>query len=218
MGNPSDTSFALDGTLDELISSLGDSSAFLASFDSLKNLELSAANLEYNHSQFDIRVIKREIIPTISLIGDAGYLFSRENLLLPRSKRINGIGYEVGVALGMPIFDWGSRRFRIRQFELTSDSLLIQMMILRRSLLSEYNTALTGLSSARKRLRLAERAINAASDNYDLTKAKYAGGSALTLEVLDAYQTLTESRLTRLDILAEIATVGAKLQRINAHE
>jgi outer membrane protein len=218
MGIASDTSYSLAGNLDGIISQLGDSLNKPASLDSLQNLELSVAGLEYKRSLLDVRATQKEIIPTLSLMGDLGYLSSRNNLLLPPSERVNGVGYEVGVTLSMPIFDWGGRKLRIRQLELTSESIRTQGEILRHSLLSEFKTALSGLSSARTRLRLAEAAINTASDNFSLIKAKYVGGSALTLEVLDAYQILTEARLAKLDVLAEIATLGAKLQRINAHE
>jgi outer membrane protein len=218
MGNPADTSFTLAGNPEEILLKLGDSYSIPASLDSTRNLELSVADLEYKRSQFDIRATQKEAIPTLSLTGDVGFLSSRDNLLLPPTERVNGIGYEVGVTLGFPIFDWGGRKLRVRQLELTSDSLQIQREILKRSLYSEYSAILAGLSSARTRFRLAEAAINAATDNFSLIKAKYVGGSALTLEVLDAYQTLTETKLARLDILAEIAALGAKLQRIDAHE
>ena len=218
IGNAGDTAFSLSGTLEDLIPQSGDRQGAMAYFDSLQNLELSSAQLDYKRSQFDISAIRREMIPNLSFIGDLGYLSSRDNLLLPTSERINGIGYEVGFSLGVPIFDWGIRKRRIQQLQLTSDSLQLQTEILKRSLLTQYRTTLAGLSSARNRLRLADAALSTASDNFDLMKAKYAGGSALTVEVLDAYQALTEARLSKLEILADMATLSALLRRINAHE
>jgi len=218
IGNAGDTSYALAGTLDDMSYISIDTLNVPASFDSLQNLALSVARLDHKRTQFDVRAAQREIIPTLSLTGDLGYLSSHENLLLSPPERINGIGYEIGIALEMPIFDWGERSLRIQKLQLASDSLQLQTEILRRSLLTEYRKALAELLSARKNLHLAEEAINAASDNSDLAKAKYAGGSALTLEVLEAYQILTEARLSRIEILAEMAISGAKIQRINANE
>ncbi len=56
-----------------------------------------------------------------------------------------------------------------------------------------------------------------AEDNFVLTKAKFAGGGTLSLEVLNAFQLLSDSQLAELQALAQWHTLQAKLAQLLAH-
>ena len=75
--------------------------------------------------------------------------------------------------------------------------------------LTEYDRSVDSVRT----LTLQERA----EENFILTKSKYAAGAALALEVLAAQQMLTESHLAEIQTLADIRSLNARIERLNAH-
>ena len=216
IGAVGDTSFTLSGSLDSLMPEPADSTAAVP-FDSVQNLELVSSRDVYERCLIDIQDARREKMPTVSLVADAGYLSSRDNWQLPRSERASGFGYSAGVLFEIPLFDGGGRKARIQQREIEAESARLQVELLYRSITTEYRKTTLQAESARRRLRLVRQSIGMAEDNFLLTKSKYAGGSALASDVLSAHQLLTESLLSELKTLAELATLQAEIERITAH-
>ncbi|HVP07598.1 MAG TPA: TolC family protein, partial [Candidatus Acidoferrum sp.] len=217
LGTPQDTSFVLSGTLDSMTSSAADSAAVPVPYDSSQNLDVITSQLAYERSIADVRDAQKEKLPTLSLVADAGYLTSRDNLQLPASERISGLGYSAGLLFELPIFDWGGRKYRVQQRQLEAESARLQTESLNRSISVEYRKGLVEMQTARARLRVVREGMKTAEDNFLLTKSKYAGGSAPASDVLSAQQLLTESRLSEIETLAELATLQAKLERLTAH-
>jgi outer membrane protein len=217
MGTPADTAFSLSDSLAAPSPSEVDSFLARVRLDTLENLDLSVARLGYERSLADIREARLERMPMLSFVGDAGLLTSRENLRLPKPERISGLGYSVGLSFELPILDWGGRRLRVQQLELAAESSQLQTRLLHRSLATEYNRNLVLFQSARARLESIRANSKTAEDNFLLTKSKYAGGSATAAEVLSAQQLMTDSRLSEIETMAELATMQAKLERIAAH-
>ena len=56
--------------------------------------------------------------------------------------------------------------------------------------------------------------IEKAEGNYLLTKAKYATGTALSLEVLNAQQLLTDSKLAEVQATADISAIRARIEQL----
>jgi outer membrane protein TolC len=65
-------------------------------------------------------------------------------------------------------------------------------------------------------LRSIRMSLKAAEENFALTKAKYASGGVLSLEVLSAQQLLTDLRLEELDSIADAQLLLAKLEQITS--
>ncbi len=216
MGTPQDTSFNLSGTLDSTAGGAVDSTAIPLPYDSSQNLDLMTSELAYERSIAEVRDAQKEKLPTLSLVADAGYLTSRDNLQLPASERISGLGYSAGLLFELPLFDWGGRKYRIQQRQVEAETARLQTEALHRSISAEYRKGLVQMQTGRARLKIIREGMKTAEDNFLLTKSKYAGGSAPASDVLSAQQLLTESRLSEIETLAELATLQAKLQRLTA--
>jgi outer membrane protein TolC len=91
------------------------------------------------------------------------------------------------------------------------------MEFLRRSIASDAARTRLKRANARERLRVLRGDLTKARDNFILTKSKFAGGGALSLEVLSAQQALTDLRLAEIQALADIRSIGARIERLNAH-
>jgi outer membrane protein TolC len=188
------------------------------SADVSRTIEMKVAGLTMEKGLLDVEIASHEKLPVVSLVADAGYLSSGENLRLARENRLNTIGYSIGVAFEVPILNWGATGMRIEQRELAAEDLRLQKELLRRSLTTETKKALLQSSRGRARLKVLQATIGKAEENFLLSKSKYAGGGALALEVLAAQQLLTDMKMDELQTRSDLRLLSARLERLTAHE
>jgi outer membrane protein len=188
------------------------------SADVSRTIEMRVASLAMEKSLLDVAVANHERLPVVSLVADAGYLSSGENLRLARENRLKAIGFSFGFALEIPILNWGATGLRVEQRELAADDLRLQKELLRRSLATETKKAFLQASRGRTRLAVLRETIGKAEENFLLTKSKYAGGGTLALEVLAAQQLLTDMKMDELQTKADLRLLAARLERLTAHE
>jgi len=214
MGLPPDTSLAIRGSLSD---SAGAETAAPAPFDPDATLDMTVAGMLVRRSAIDEDLARRERLPDISLFADGGYLTSGDNLRLPVSERLNGLGYEVGIGIQFPILNWGATGLRTEQKEVATDDLRNRMETLRRSIAADALRLRLQITGARERLGVLRGNLVKANDNFLLTKSKFAAGASLSLEVLASQQALTDARLAELQSLEDIRAAEARLERLNAH-
>jgi outer membrane protein TolC len=214
IGVPLDTSFSIVGSLNDTTYTATDLSPLTTSPDSLSNLEMSATSLAIKRSLLEVDLAQHENYPTIIFVGDAGLLTSGDNLRLPRDERANMFGFSLGLALEIPLVNWGATDLRAQQKQLDADNLRLQSDLLQRSLTTETRKTQVQISKQRERLRSLQNNLTSAEDNFLLTKSKYAGGGTLSLEVLSAQQLLTETKLSELQTMADIQILAAKMEQL----
>jgi outer membrane protein TolC len=182
------------------------------------NLELDLARVELEKRTLEIELAARENFPALSLVADAGYLSSGDNLRLPRAERLSTWGYSIGLGLEIPILNWGATGLKVRQRELAADDQRLHLDLLRRSLSTEVRKTLLQLSQARARLRTLRETIRKSEENFLLTKARYAGGGTLASEVFAAQELMTETKMDELQTSTDLFLLAARLERLTAHE
>jgi outer membrane protein TolC len=216
MGLPPDTAFVLAETLQGLSGGGRDSGAAIPPERPEANLDLQKSELEVAKSLMDIDVTHHELFPTISLVADAGLVTSGENLRLPKDTRDPILGFSVGVTVELPLLNWGATDLRVQQKQIASENLRLEHEQLRRSVAAQARTLRLQHAGALERLRATRRIIEQADNNFLLTKAKFATGSALSLEVLAAQQLLTDSKLSEIQAIVEVQTVLARIDQLLA--
>lgn len=216
--SPLDTATRLAGSLSDGSGIAPDTFHTGGEIDLSGNLDMSVAALLIDKSVVDQDLVSRERLPEISLFADAGYLTSGENLHLPASERLGSLGYSVGIGIEIPILNWGATGLRRQQRELATDDLRQKLDLLRRSLLTDLRKSRLQLNQARHRLQTIRENVTKAEENFLLTKAKYAAGGTLALEVLSAQQLLTDARLTELQSMADIQLLRARIERLSGQE
>ncbi len=213
LGAAIDTSFNVAGKLDDSTGASIDSLAH-GQTDPVATLEMSIAALSVQRTQLDMELTRLERAPTFSLIGDAGLLTSRDNLRVPYDERSGIFGYSLGVFVEVPLVNWGATDLRVQQRQLAVDDLRFQSELLHRSIFSETKKTQLQLVTLRERLHSIRDSYKSAEENFLLTKSKFAGGGALSLEVLSAQQLLTDTRLSELQTLADIQLLTARLEQL----
>jgi len=216
VGIPPDTSVRLAGSLDDAAGA-GSDPAGSAPPDPDGTLDMTVAGMLVRHSMIDEDITRHERLPDIALFADAGYLASGDNFRLPSSERVNGLGYEVGLAVQFPILNWGATGFRAEQKEVATDDLRNRMEMLRRSIASDALRLRIQIAGARERLGVLRDNLAKAGDNFILTKSKFAAGASLSIEVLSAQQSLTDARVAELQTMQDIRSAEARIERLNAH-
>ena len=210
-----DTSLVLTGSLVDSASAVD--TTLPPPVDPDATVDMTIAGLLVKGSIVEEDIARHERLPDISLFADAGYLSSGDNLRLPASERLNGLGYEVGIGIQLPILNWGATGYRTEQREVATDDMRNRRELLRRSIASDALRLRIELSGARRRLRVLAENLGKARDNFILTKSKYAAGASPAMEVLAAEQTMIDARTAHIDACADIRVLKAKLERLNAH-
>ena len=211
LGGKIDTTFTATGILDSLIDVPADTLP-----GRVLDLELSRTDVQ--KSQLDIALAEHEAYPVLSLFGDAGLLTSVENLKLSGGDRYNSFGYSVGILAEFPIFDWGGRSLRKEQKELELNSLSTEGTLLERKLSGEMSRLRLQRMNELTQLETLRRNAAKAKDLFLLTKARYAGGSALAVEVLGAQQLVNDSEVAALETSAEIQSISARIIQLTTEE
>ncbi len=218
MGIPADTALTAAGSLEYLSNTTADTLGTDASDSSFTNLDLQMAQLEIEKGRVEIKLAQSEILPSMNLNADAGLLTSFDNLHLPLSERSSMIGASIGLSIEFPLLTWGANDLRIEQRKLAVDIQLDQQELLRRSILTERQKMILQLHTAWSRLDILKQNVQAAEENFSLTKSKYASGGSLALEVLSAQQLLVDTRTTFLQTASDIRLLLARLEQISAHQ
>ncbi len=211
LGGTIDTTLTATGTLDNLVDVPVDTLP-----GHVLDLELSRTGIQ--KSALDVSLAEHEAYPVLSLFGDAGLLTSVENLKLPGGDRYNSFGYSVGILAEFPIFDWGGRSLRKEQKELELSSLSTEGTLLERKLSSEMSRLRLQRKNELEQLETLRRNAAKAKELFLLTKARYAGGSALAVEVLGAQQLVNDSEVAALETSAEIQSISARIVQLTTEE
>lgn len=181
-------------------------------FHDTSNIDLTAAELEKQSSDFDAEIIRTQANPSVSLEADAGALTSLPNIKpgLP-----NLFGAEVGVSFTLPVITYGYYDNQYTAAHLKAQSLSEQNLFLKKSLMAQFAQARNDYEQANAELISLESNLTTARQNYVLTKAKYAGGSGSSLEVLYAIQLINQIEMSIEETRATILVSAFKMQRLN---
>jgi outer membrane protein TolC len=153
MGTPDDTTFAVTGSLDNLLVVTEDITEPLSPIDVSGSLDMRAAQVDYSLSRISVSRIKAERLPQIVLTGDAGVLTSRQNLQMPAPERYNSFGYSVGVGIDMPLWDWGARKALVEQSVFESRAAFARIKVIEQSIQAEYRTLRAQMENAAQLLQ-----------------------------------------------------------------
>ena len=205
----------VSGDLDHLLDS--SNLSFSGITDSLPSLDVSLAQNSVTRNLFDLDITRRERMPTISFQGAAGFLSSMDNLQLPADERVFPFGFVAGVSLTMPLFSWGASDIRIQEREIAIQSQREQVTLARNAYRTQVEKTVTELHGARQRVSAIDSSLQSADEAYRLTLAKYAGGGALSLELLSALQLVSDTRLNRLEEIADVQRSYARLEQLRTH-
>ena len=152
-----------------------------------------------------LRLAKASRLPRVDL--EAAYELQTETALVPES------GVSAGITVRAPIFDGPVRRFTIREAEERVEQLRSSLAALEGGIALEIERQRLAMGEARQRIELADRAVRAAEQAYEITRARQERGFAIQAEVQRAQLALRQARTDRATAESDLRLARMRLDR-----
>jgi len=189
------------------------------------NPDLKVALESERLSDLEVSAARNSFLPSLSIDTDYGIESNFFALRGPvagvsdqpppkNSLQQNNLGQFTSFNLQLPIWDWGILRSKLHQAEWRRQQARLELTAAQRriagSLYSSYNEA----AVARSEVDLLRQSANLAAESSRLTTLRYQAGEANALEVVDAQNSLTQSRNAYDDGQARYRVALATLQTV----
>lgn len=171
--------------------------------------ELADLQLQADALNSQQRVTRADGRPQIELTG----LFGREARQVGNLDDPLFANWQVAVGMRWEFFDGRRRKGEIAQLESRRRQLELERQDLVREIRLEIENRLTGLRTARARLKAAEVAATAAREAARVAEDSYREGVALQADWLDAQQRETEAEIRLVDARFQTQVSAARLLR-----
>jgi outer membrane protein TolC len=185
---------------------------FDSTFIAAQNIDLASQDLILKQAELEAQIAGAKLQPNISLGADAGALTSLPNLQQGVS---NVFGASMGLSISLPFFTFGSITDTYNAAEASARSISLQNDFARASLEHDFHAARNSAERAHAEIDALQKNLVVAEQNLLLSKARYAGGSGLSLEVLDAIQMVNQIKLAIEEARSRMAVSIFKLNRLN---
>jgi len=175
------------------------------------NTDLAAALAAKQSADYEVRRARSDYLPALGF----DYWYGLDSTRVAwRIDGIRNVGSSAAATLSIPMWNWGATHAHVRQAELARQQAQLELTTAQKTLLvqlqslySEARVSLAELDSLRQSAALA-------ADGLRLTEARYRGGEATVLEVVDAQNTLALSRNAYDDGEARYRLALANLQTL----
>lgn len=181
-------------------------------FDAARNVDLASQELLLKQAELDVKIAGSRLRPTVSIGADAGALTSLPNI---QPGLANVFGASVGVFVSVPVFTLGSLQDSYSAAEATAKSVALQNQYSETALEHEFESTKNDIVRADMQIAALKKNLVIANHNMLLSKAQYAGGTGISLDVLNAIQMVNQIRLALEEARASMAMSVLKLNRIN---
>jgi outer membrane protein TolC len=133
---------------------------------------------------------------------------------------VNGrqnLGYVAQATLNIPVWNWGATKSKIKQAELKRDQAQLDQTLAQRALEGNLAAAYVEAQGALAQIESLRSSVDLANESLRLTLLRYQAGEATALEVVDAQNTVTQSRNAYDDGLARYRIAVATLQTLTGN-
>jgi outer membrane protein TolC len=175
------------------------------------NPELGAALAALREADQEVALARSGFLPSLSLDYFYGIDASR---FATRTDGAKNLGYAAQATLQLPVWNWGANRSRLQQAGLRRQQARVELSFTQRQLLANLRTFYNEAQTARSELDSLSRSAEWAAESLRLTTLRYQGGEASVLEVVDAQNTLTQTRNAYDDGQSRYRVALASLQTL----
>ena len=177
-----------------------------------KNPELRAAMAALDQARQEVAVAWNGFLPSLSFDYFYGIDANQFAIRAPNGDR--NLGYAATASLQLPVWNWGANRSKVKQANLRRQQANIELTATQRELLSNLRIFYNEAQTARAELDSLNQSAELAAESLRLTTLRYQAGEATALEVVDAQNTLTQSRNALNDGQARFRVALANLQTL----
>lgn len=182
-----------------------------------RNPDLRAALAAVQAANQEVAVAWNGFLPSVSIdffYGIDATHFAANQFDPVTGRVISNLGYAGTATLQLPIWNWGTNRSKLKQADLRRQQARVELSFAQRQLLANLRNFYEEAQTARAQLDLLERSAELAADSLRLTTMRYQAGESSVLEVVDAQNTLTQSRNALNDGQSRYRVALANLQTL----
>jgi outer membrane protein TolC len=177
--------------------------------------EIAAAEAETRSAEADVTIARAERLPRLSLNADLGFWVSDTTHLNTEfwDRMWAAKGYSLSLMLAWPIWDRGGLRARVAEADLGLKQAHARLEAERRDAELAWSRAQAALQHLYRQIEILSRASPDARDSYLEMESRYRGGTATTLEVLDAYAGAVDAAVRLNEVTARYRVAQAVVRR-----
>jgi outer membrane protein TolC len=127
---------------------------------------------------------------------------------------ISNLGHSASATLNIPIWNWGATHSKVVQADLKRKQSERELSLAQRKLLAAIRNSFAEAQASLSELDLLKSSADLAAESLKLTTLRYQAGEATVLEVVDAQNTLNQSRNAYSDGVVRYRTALAGLQTL----
>jgi outer membrane protein TolC len=152
-----------------------------------------------------VKLAQSSYYPTLS--GNASYLY--------RGNQVENLYWDlfVGATLNIPLFSGFSSPNQVAEARANLRNLQAQEENLKLNIRLEAEQAFLGLKEADERIRVTEKAVGHAQENFELANGRYQVGVGFPLEVTDAEVLLANARANYIQALYDYKVSEARIEK-----
>ncbi len=166
--------------------------------------ELKSLRERERAAAMGVRFARAGHLPTLA--GTAGYGYAADEAPLAQ-------GYDVGVALSVPLFSGFLVSEQVKEAEASLASVRHELTDARRRVRLQVEQAAYGVSEASERIEARKKEREASDENLRLATARYEVGAGDIIEMIDAQFQMTQADTAAIDALYDYSVSVATLRR-----
>ena len=175
------------------------------------NPQLREALAAYEAANHEVTAAWGGLLPALSI----DYFYGIDsNKFAMHTDGVRNLGYSTVATLQIPIFSWGSDRSKLKQAELRRDQAHVELNHAQKELLSHLRQFYLEAKTSRSEMESLASSAEMAADSLRLTTMRYQAGESTVLEVVDAQNTLTQTRNAYDDGQSRYRVAVANLQTL----
>ena len=183
------------------------------------NPDVRAADEALRAAGHDVRAAKNALLPNIAFDGVYGieaneFALHSRIAAQPELGVLPNLGYFITVNLNVPVWDWGGLRSKLHQSETRQRQAEVTLTQTQRQLMSNLYSMYNEALGARAAVDNLQHVADLAAESLRLTTLRYQAGESTALEVVDAQNTLVQTRNAADDAQVRYRVVLAELQTL----
>ena len=185
-----------------------------------KNPELRAAVASLQVAKHEVTSAWGGILPSASVdyfYGIDSSRFATRQFDPVLGQTVNNLGSSIVASVQIPIWSWGANVSKLKQADLRRDQARVELSYAQRKALSDLKSFYSEAQTAKAELDSLNQSAELSAESLRLTTMRYQAGEATVLEVVDAQNTLTQSRNAYADGQSRYRQAIATLQTLTGN-
>ncbi len=172
--------------------------------------ELSQLETAMNIYDEKVKIERSAALPQLALTG--GYLLSNPNVFNGFERKFRGT-WSVGVALNVPVWNWGENRYKVRSAKADAQVARYELAEAREKIELQVTQAGFQVKEAAKRLTLSLKNCEKAEENLRTAQAGFKEGAVTTSDVLAATTAWLQAHSEVIDARIDVKLTDACLHK-----